>query len=133
MERGTRARTVVVVACGASAGVHAALVPDHLAHEPALGVAFVVAAIALAAAAVLVSDPRRPRAGQGVAVLLGGLIAAYAVNVTAGLPWLADGPEPVDALGLATKAVEAIGLVLALQLVPTPSGRRSLVTKEAGS
>jgi drug/metabolite transporter (DMT)-like permease len=131
MER-RRARNVVVAACGASAGVHAALVPDHLAHEPALGVAFAVAAVALAAAAVLASDPRR-RAGRGVAALLGALIAAYAVNVTVGLPWLADGPEPVDAVGLATKAVEAIGLVLALHLDPTPSGRRSLVTKEAGS
>jgi hypothetical protein len=36
-----RSVTVVVAACAASAGAHAGLVPQHLAHEPRLGVAFI--------------------------------------------------------------------------------------------
>jgi hypothetical protein len=45
----------------------------------------------------------------------------------------ANEPEPVDAVGTVTKAVEAIGLGLALQLIPTTSGRRSLIHKETRS
>jgi hypothetical protein len=46
----------------------------------------------------------------------------------------ANEPEPVDAVGTVTKAaVEAIGLGFALQLIPTISGRRSLIHKETRS
>jgi hypothetical protein len=36
--------------------------------------------------------------------------------VAAGLPWLSDRPEPVDVIGLATQAVEALGLIFAIRL-----------------
>jgi hypothetical protein len=59
---------------------------------------------------------RQAGAAQAATLLLAALIGAYAVNVTAGLPWLSDHPEPVDLIGLATKAVEALGLVFAIRL-----------------
>jgi hypothetical protein len=64
-------------------------------------------------------------------LLLAALIGIYALSVTTGIPWLADDPEPVDLVGLLTKAVEALGLTFAIQLNPTPSGRGSLIRKEA--
>jgi hypothetical protein len=50
------------------------------------------------------------------AVVLASLMSAYALDVTTGIPWLAGSPEPVDVVGLATKSVEALGLVFALRL-----------------
>jgi hypothetical protein len=125
------ASAVVVAACAASAGAHAALVPAHLGHEPALGLAFVAAAVVtLAVSAVLTFRPDSAAAGHLAALVLAALIAAYAVSVTTGIPALADEPEPVDLVGLATKAVEALGLVFALQIHPTMGGRGSLTQKE---
>ena len=62
------------------------------------------------------TDPDRPAPHSAATLLLAALIGAYALNVTAGLPWLSDHPEPVDLIGLATKAVEALGLVFAIRL-----------------
>jgi hypothetical protein len=46
--------SVVVAACAASAGAHAALVAQHLQDEPRMGVAFIAAtALLLAVAAAL--------------------------------------------------------------------------------
>ena len=97
------ARDLVIVACAISAGIHAALAPGHLAEGMAAGVAFGVSAAMLAGAAVL-------------------------LVVTTGLPLLHPEPEPVEALALFTKAVEAIGLFAAayLLLVPTPRPRGAL-------
>jgi hypothetical protein len=53
------------------------------------------------------------------------------VSVTTGVPWLADAAEPVDVVGLATKAVEALGVVFAIRLNTTMGGRRPLTHKEA--
>jgi hypothetical protein len=72
-----------------------------------------------------------PGAPHAVVLLLAALIGAYCLNVTTGLPWLADAPEPVEGVGIATKLVEALGLVFALQLIPTRGGRGSLTHKEA--
>ena len=122
------ARDLVIVACAISAGIHAALAPGHLAEGMAAGVAFGVAAALLAGAAVLLT--REPSAPVlfGAAAVLAGLIASYALAVTTGLPLLHPEPEPVEALALFTKAVEAIGLVAAahLLLVPTPRPRGAL-------
>ena len=65
------------------------------------------------------SPPRRLRS-PGAAVLLG-LLASYVLAVTTGLPVLHPEPEPVDGLALATKAIEAVGLVTAGSLLRRPS------------
>ena len=97
-----------------------------------MGVSFVVAAVlTLFAAGWLAARPFSAAAVHLAAVLLAGLIAAYVLNVTVGIPWLADAPERVDAVGLATKAVEALGLVFAVRLTTTTGERGSLGHKEA--
>jgi hypothetical protein len=59
------------------------------------------------------------------------VIGAYVVNVTSGIPWLTDGPEPADVVGLAMRAGEAVGLVFSIQLDTTLGGPGSLTHKEA--
>ena len=123
---------VVVAMCAASAGAHAALVPQHLDHEPGLGIAFVAAtAVLLATAAALTYRPDGATVAQTTTLVLAALIGAYAVNVTTGLPWLSDGPEPLDIVGFATKSVEGIGLLFSIQLAPIKGGFDSLTHKEA--
>jgi peptidoglycan/LPS O-acetylase OafA/YrhL len=123
--------TVVVVVCAASAGAHAALVPGHLEHEPRLGIAFVAAtALLLAVVVALAHRPDDATFGTATALVLAALIGAYAVNVTTGLPWLSDGPEPVDLVGLATKSVEGIGLLFSIQLAQIKGAFGSLTHKE---
>jgi hypothetical protein len=137
MERSARhspdvARIVVVAACAASAGAHLGLVPSHLEHERALGAAFVAAAVlALVVVGAMTIRPSRAAPARLAVALLASLIAAYALAVTVGIPSLAGGPEPVDAIGLATKSVEAVGLVFALHLIPTLGGHRPLSDQEA--
>jgi hypothetical protein len=105
---------VVMVACAASAGIHSALVPDHLRASAAAGMAFLVAAVALGGLTVwLTRRPESRPALAGAGALLAGLIAAYAHATMTGLPLLHPSEEPVQALALATKAVELLGLVAA--------------------
>jgi hypothetical protein len=121
----------VIAACAASAGAHAALVPEHLEHEPRLGVAFIAATVALVAVtAALIHRPTDARSADAAALILAALVGAYAVAVTTGIPWFMEGAEPVDLVALVTKAVEALGLVLAFRLITTQSGRGSLMHKE---
>jgi hypothetical protein len=105
---------VVMIACAASGGMHAALVPNHLRESAAAGVAFLVAAVALGGFTVWLS--RRPGsrpALAGAGMVLAGLIAGYALATTTGLPVLHQSEEPVQALALAAKAIELLGLVAA--------------------
>lgn len=101
-------RDVVIVACAVSAGVHAALVGDHLAFGPAAAV--------LLGLAVLLQRGRTAGALVSAILVLGGLIASYVAAVTVGIPWVHPEREPLSGLGLATKAIEAAGLVAALNL-----------------
>ena len=81
--------------------------PQHLDHEPRLGIAFVAAtAVLLAAAAALTYRPDAAMVRHATTLVLTALIGAYAVNVATDVPWLSDGPESVDLVGLATKSVE---------------------------
>jgi hypothetical protein len=122
----------LVAACAASAGAHAGLVPEHLREAPALGMSFVLAVALLLAAAVAVAiRPEDRRAAQAAALLLAGLIGAWALSRTGGIPLLAPVPEPVDVVGVATKLVEAAGLALALWIGQSAGGRRSSATQEA--
>ena len=122
---------IVVAASAISAGAHAGLVPEHLREAPAVGVAFVVAtAFLLAVAVALAIRPDSRGAACAAALLFAGLIAGYAASRTTGLPLLEPHVEPIDAVGVATKLVEAIGLVFALRLTRPVGGRRSPLTQE---
>jgi hypothetical protein len=111
----------VILACAVSAGIHAALAPEHFRVTTATGVGFVASALMLAALAVVLT--RRPSEAAFAATILvfAGLIGSYVLAVTAGIPGVHPDVDPVEGLALATKAVEAAGLVLAaagLRLVP---------------
>jgi len=114
-------RMLLVVVCAVSAGIHAALAPEHYAESAAAGNGFVVAAVLLGALAVaLILRPDSVPAVAAAALVLVGLLVAYALAITTGLPVLHPEPEAVDGLALATKAIEAAGLLAALRLVITP-------------
>ena len=116
--RSAVAARIVVAACAISAGVHAGLVPEHLREAPQVGVAFVVAAgLLLAAATALAIRPGGLGAAQGAALLLAGLVAFYATSRTTGIPLLEPRAEPLDAVGATTKPVVGLGLVAALRLI----------------
>jgi hypothetical protein len=116
----------VVAACAASAGAHAGLVPEHLADAPQLGFAFIAAVVMLLATAIaLATRPDSVCAAQGAVLLLAALIVSYAASRTTGIPLLQPRPEALDAVGLATKVVEGLGLVFALCL-SQPAGARRL-------
>ena len=111
-------RDLVILACAVSAGIHGALVPAHFEEGAGAGAGFVAATALLAAWAVLVTlRPGSALALTGAVAVLTGLLASYAFATTAGLPVLHAQPEPVDVLALATKAIEAAGLLAALTLV----------------
>ena len=105
-------RWFVALVCAASAGVHAALVPEHLRESPVLGWAFVLSVVLLAAAAVQVTaDP--DVAPRGVAAVLWAVAAGYLLSRTTGMPVLVPDPEPVDVLGVLTTLAEvAAGLAV---------------------
>jgi hypothetical protein len=109
---------VVILACAASAGVHGALVPHHLDEGVPTGLGFLVSAVLLGAVVVaLTLRPESTAAVAAAAALLAGLLVAYAAAVTTGVPVLQPEPEPVDGLALATKAIEAVGLLAAWRLL----------------
>lgn len=111
-------RDFVVLACAISAGIHGALVPAHFAEATASGIGFLAAAVVLASLAVaLTLRPGSTIALALSAMVLMGLLASYALATTAGLPLLHPDPEPVDGLALATKAIEAVGLLAAVHLL----------------
>jgi hypothetical protein len=114
---------IVVFACAASAGAHAGLIPAHLQSEPRLGTAFVVAVVLLVIAVLAMAiRPRDPRVMIGTAALLAGLMLAYVASRTTAIPVLDPEREVLDAVGVATTAIEGVGLALALWLLQ-PLGR----------
>ena len=108
----------MILACAISAGIHGALVPAHLDESPAAGWAFAASTATLAVLAVALT--RRPAARPPLvlaAATLGGLLGAYALAVTTGLPLLHPEPEPVEGLAVFTKTIELIGLLAAWSLL----------------
>ena len=111
-------RDVVILACAISAGIHGALAPAHFDERTGAGVGVVASTVLLAALAlVLTLRPAGPLPLAGAALVFTGLLASYALATTTGFPVLHPEPEPVDGLALATKAIEAVGLVTALSLL----------------
>ena len=111
----------VILSCAISAGIHAALVPDHFEEGTGAGIGFIGAAAVLGVLAVVLTRAPSELAFAVAATVFAGLIASYALAATAGFPILHPEPEAVDGLALFTKAVEAIGLVLAASLLHRPS------------
>jgi hypothetical protein len=111
-------RDVVILTCAISAGIHGALVPDHFDESTGAGLGFAAATVMLASLVVALSlRPASALALAGAAAVFAGLLVSYALATTTGLPVLHPDPEPVDGLALATKAIEAIGLLAALHLL----------------
>jgi hypothetical protein len=114
-------RDVVILACAISAGIHGALVPGHFDERTGAGLGFVAATLALAGLVVwLTWRPANRSALAAAAVTFAGLLGSYALATTTGLPVLHPDPEPVDGLALATKAIEAAGLLAATSLLWRP-------------
>lgn len=133
---GTRvARDALVVACAVSAGVHAALTPEHLREEPAAGIGFLVSTVLLAALVVaLTLRPASRIALAAAGAVLAGLLVLYAVAVTTGVPLLHPDVEPADGLGLVTKAVELVGLIAVVRLaLPVRSAGRPIRLQPKGT
>src|SRR5918992_5193061 len=94
------ARDAAIASCAASALIHAYLFAEHVGDERALGLSFGAAALALASAGYALARPALPAASLLAAGLFASLIAAYPiVHVVTG--------DPVDALGIGTKLIEA--------------------------
>jgi len=111
----------VILACAISAGIHGALIPDHLEEGLGAGLGFAIATVVLSVLAfALTRRPTEVALGATVAVFAG-LIGSYALVISTGMPVLHPEQEPVDGIALFTKAVEAVGLVLAAGLVRRPS------------
>ncbi|HET9242174.1 MAG TPA: hypothetical protein VFN99_01945 [Gaiella sp.] len=109
---------VVVLACAISAGIHAALVPGHFDEGTGPGLGFAAATVALTGIVLwLTWRPSSTWAVAVAAVTLSGLLASYALAITTGVPLLHPHAEPVEGLALATKAIEAVGLLAATSLL----------------
>jgi hypothetical protein len=103
----------VILACAISAGIHAALAPEHFRETTAAGVGFAASTVLLAALAVVLTRRPSEAAFAATALVFAGLIGSYVLAVTTGIPAVHPDVDPVEGLALATKAVEAAGLVLA--------------------
>ena len=110
-------RDLVIVACAISAGIHAALTPDHLTEGAAAGAGFAVTTVLLAAVGAVLTRAVSTAALAGAAALFAGLLVSYSLAVTTGLPLFHPHPEAVDGLALFTKAVEVLGLLAAASLL----------------
>jgi len=116
---------LLALALASSAGVHAALVPGHASATPLLGALFALSAVLLAALTVGVTRAPGAVALGAAALVLAVLLVAYVAARFVALPPLTHS-EPVDVVGVATKLIEAGGLVLALCLLGTRAGGAAL-------
>jgi hypothetical protein len=112
----------VIITCAISAGIHGALVPGHFAEGIGAGIGFVAATVALGAVAIaLTVRPAGTLVLTAAVAVFAGLLVSYALAITTGVPFLHPDREPADGLALATKAIEAVGLLAAWSLVRRPS------------
>ena len=111
-------RDIVVLVCAASAGVHAALVPEHLAEGgPLLGGAFAASALALAVVAVLARRPGREHWAVSIAVAVLAATSSPTCCPEPRASVLIPEPEEVDLLGVVTTIAEAVGVVSGVLLI----------------
>ena len=125
---------LLIVTCAVSAGIHAALIPEHLEESTAAGGGFIAATVLLGALTITLT--RRPHSVSLVlaaALTLAGLIASYVLATTSGMPVFMPEPEPVDGLALATKAVELVGVAAAWSLLRREDAVRFLHLRRQGA
>ncbi|HET8977245.1 MAG TPA: hypothetical protein VFN87_03745 [Solirubrobacteraceae bacterium] len=116
---------LLVLAVAFTAGIHAALVPEHLAEMPRLGDAFIVAAAAGGSVALaLLLAPASRRMLRLAALFLTIEIVAWVGFVTVPVPGFDGTPESVEAIAVVCKAIELLGVLLALGLLAAPTRRR---------
>ena len=113
-------RDLVIVACAISAGIHAALTPEHSAESATMGFAFATSAGALALLALLLTVDVTAEALAAAAALFAALIVGYLLAITTGLPVLHPDREPVEGVAVFTKGVELVGLLAAVDLLRRP-------------
>lgn len=114
---------LVILACAISAGIHAALAPEHFEEGTPAGLGFVAATVLLAAIAVALTYRPSQAALLAAVAVFAGLIVSYVLAVTTGVPVLHPERETVDGLALFTKAVEALALVVAAGELHLPALR----------
>ena len=108
---------LVILTCAISAGIHGALIRDPFREGTGAGLGFAVATVLLAVLAVVLTRKPTQLALVATTAVFAGLIASYALVLTTGFPVLRPEPEAVEGLALFTKAIEAIGFVLAASLL----------------
>jgi len=100
-----------------SAGIHAALAPEHLREMPPLGYLFILAAaVGAAIALALVARPNDVRIPRLAVLFLTSQIGAWAMFIVVHVPGFAGTPEPVEPIALVCKGAELLGITLALPL-----------------
>jgi hypothetical protein len=123
MNTTARRTGLLALAVTFSAGIHAALAPEHLKEMPPLGYSFIGAALVGAAlACALVSRPNDRRMPLLAGLFCLGQIVVWLLFVTVHVPGFSGTPEPVETIALISKAVELYGLALAVSLA-TSSNR----------
>ena len=90
-----RRTDAVILACAISAGIHAALAPEHFRETTAAGVAFAASAVLLAGLAAVLTSRPSDAALTATAVVFSGLIGSYALAVTTGFPVFHPDVDPV--------------------------------------
>ncbi len=111
-------RYVLSLVCAGTAGVHAALVPEHFAEGAPIGTAFLMSAVASAAIALAVRRPHHDAwAPAAAAALLLGTAVAYALSRSVGIPLLLDGPESLDLVGALTTLAEIAAATCGVLLI----------------
>jgi hypothetical protein len=114
--RGRRAG-LLALAVMFSAGIHAALVPEHLKEMPPLGWSFIVAAaLGVGLACALAAKPEDQLFARLAALFLAVEVLAWVLFVSAAVPGFSGTPEPVETIALVCKAGELIGLWLAVAI-----------------
>src|SRR5215813_8526859 len=97
MNSTSRRAGLLAVCVTFSAGIHAALAPEHLKEMPPLGYAFIAAAvIGCVLACALVSRPDDPRIALLAGLFCLGQIATWALFVTMHVPGFAGTPEGIE-------------------------------------
>ncbi|MDR0342886.1 MAG: hypothetical protein LBI49_07135 [Nocardiopsaceae bacterium] len=104
-----------------SVGIHVGLAPEHLQEMPRLGESFILAsAVGGVIAIALLARPGDRRIAAAAGIFCLGEIVAWLLFVMIPVPFFPGTPEQVETIAVISKAVEAVGVVLAVGLVGSP-------------